>query len=129
MGGLGTERPTWWEGLLELIGLLGILEDKGVKVTLAADLELDGGGLLAALDASRAGVLAAADLDEVLDVGDFSWHFGGSEGVLVCAGMYKCAVEWVVHDGLCNALKWPSSNCPFNSSTPDSSHLPFSQLA
>lgn len=78
-------RRTWWEGLLELIGLLGILEDKGVEVTLAADLELDGGGLLAALDASRAGVLAAADLDEVLDVGDFSWHFGGSKSMLVCA--------------------------------------------
>lgn len=78
-------RHTWWEGLLELIGLLGILEDKGVEVTLAADLELDSGGLLAALDASRAGVLAAADLDEVLDVGDFSWHFGGSRSMLVCA--------------------------------------------
>ena len=76
---------TWWEGLLELVGLLGILEDKGVKVTLAADLELDGRGLLAALDASRAGVLAAADLDEVLDVGDFSWHFGGSRARLVVA--------------------------------------------
>lgn len=53
------------EGLLELVGLLGVLEDKGVQVALAADLELDGRGLLAALDASRAGVLAAADLDEL----------------------------------------------------------------
>lgn len=51
--------------MLELVGLLGVLEDKGVKVALAADLELDGRGLLAALDASRAGVLAAADLDEL----------------------------------------------------------------
>ncbi len=34
---------------------------------LAADLELDGGGLLAALDAGRGSVLAARDLDE-LDV-------------------------------------------------------------
>lgn len=51
--------------MLELVGLLRVLEDKGVKVALAADLELDGRGLLAALDASRAGVLAAADLDEL----------------------------------------------------------------
>jgi hypothetical protein len=51
--------------LLELIGLLGVLEDESVQVALAADLELNGGGLLAALDASRAGVLAAADLDEL----------------------------------------------------------------
>jgi hypothetical protein len=53
--------------LLELVGLLGVLEDKGVQVALAADLELDGRGLLATLDASRAGVLAAADLDELRD--------------------------------------------------------------
>lgn len=58
-------RHTRWEGLLELIGLLGVLQDEGVQVALAADLELDGRGLLAALDASRAGVLAAADLDEL----------------------------------------------------------------
>lgn len=58
-------QRTRWQGLLELVGLLGVLEDKGVQVTLAADLELDQGGLLAALDASRAGVLAAADLDEL----------------------------------------------------------------
>lgn len=77
---------TWWQRLLKLIGLLRILKDKGIQVALAADLELDGRGLLAALDASRAGVLAAADLDEVLDVGDFSWHFGGSkeERVSLC---------------------------------------------
>jgi len=35
--------------LLQLLGLLGILQDKSVEVTLAADLELDLGGLLAAL--------------------------------------------------------------------------------
>lgn len=61
----GCGGRTRGEGLLELVGLLGVLEDKGVKVALAADLELDGRGLLAALDASRAGVLAAADLDEL----------------------------------------------------------------
>lgn len=63
---------TWWEGLLELVGLLGILENKGVEVALAADLELDSSGLLALLDASRAGVLAAADLNEGLDIGNLA---------------------------------------------------------
>jgi hypothetical protein len=38
--------------LLQLLGLLGILQDKSVQVSLAADLELDVGGLLAALYAS-----------------------------------------------------------------------------
>lgn len=35
--------------MLELLGLLGVLEDEGVKVALAADLELDLGGLLVLL--------------------------------------------------------------------------------
>lgn len=32
---------TWWERLLELLGLLSILEDEGVEVSVASDLELD----------------------------------------------------------------------------------------
>jgi hypothetical protein len=45
-------RHTGWKRLLQLLGLLGILQDKSVQVSLAADLELDVGGLLAALYAS-----------------------------------------------------------------------------
>lgn len=128
--------------LLELLGLVGVLEDEGVDVPRAADLELDVVDLLVLLDArgwrvcqynnsfyvvslqalvastakycvdlrprfpakpaaSRVrlrlagpplhclrcaaqsfgkrtlGVLAAADLDELLDVGNFGRHFGG----------------------------------------------------
>ena len=44
-------KRTWWERLLELLNLLGILQDQGVEVSLASDLELDLGGLLVALDA------------------------------------------------------------------------------
>jgi hypothetical protein len=51
---------TWWEGLLELVGLLGVLEDKGVEVALAADLELDHRGLLVALDACSYVMLVSA---------------------------------------------------------------------
>lgn len=36
--------------LLQLLGLLGILEDQSVEVLLASDLELDGRGLLVLLD-------------------------------------------------------------------------------
>lgn len=39
------------QGLLELLGLLGVLEHQGVQVLLAADLELDVLGLLVLLDA------------------------------------------------------------------------------
>jgi len=35
---------------LQLLRLIGILEDEGVQVLLAPDLELDGGGLLVLLD-------------------------------------------------------------------------------
>jgi hypothetical protein len=36
--------------LLELVGLVGLLEDKGVQVAVAANLELDLLGLAVALD-------------------------------------------------------------------------------
>lgn len=38
------------EGLLELLGFLVVLEDEGVEVSLAADLELDLLGALVLLD-------------------------------------------------------------------------------
>lgn len=49
----GRERicHTGREGLLELLGLVGVLEDQSVQVLLAADLELDVLGLLVLLDA------------------------------------------------------------------------------
>jgi hypothetical protein len=43
---------TRWQRLLQLLGLLGILQDKSVKVSLAADLELDLRRLLVLLYAS-----------------------------------------------------------------------------
>jgi hypothetical protein len=43
-------RHTGRQALLQLLGLVGILEDKGVEVLLAADLELDVVGLLVLLD-------------------------------------------------------------------------------
>lgn len=51
-GGLTRGQRTRGKGLLELLGLVGVLEDEGVQVALAADLELDLGVLVAALDAS-----------------------------------------------------------------------------
>jgi hypothetical protein len=79
---------TWRQALLELLGAVGVLEDEGVEVSLASDLELDVVCLLALLDARRCAelllancktstsgkglltgcVLAAADLDELLDI-------------------------------------------------------------
>jgi hypothetical protein len=47
----GGEAHTGRKALLELLGLVGVLQDKGVEVLLAADLELDVVGLLALLDA------------------------------------------------------------------------------
>lgn len=65
------------ERLLELLGLLGVLEHQGVQVLLATDLELDVLGLLVLLDARGGGVLPTADLDELLDISDFARHYGG----------------------------------------------------
>ena len=131
--GRGGRFRTGRERLLELLGLVAVLEDKGVEVVAAADLELDllVGVLLHAhsckkpynqpnvhnwtanfsipklssthvsqklagpvfppesmlflqstfFQSSRAkrtgSILAAADLDEALDVGDFAGHVGG----------------------------------------------------
>ena len=61
------------ERLLELVGLLRVVNDEGVEEACAADLEL---GLrhpvvnTVLLDASRLGVPPAGDLKELLDVGD-----------------------------------------------------------
>lgn len=44
------EDHTGGKALLELLGLVGVLENQGVEVLLAADLELDVVGLLALLD-------------------------------------------------------------------------------
>lgn len=42
---------TGWKRLLQLLNLLAILQDQGVQVSLAADLELHDRGLLVSLDA------------------------------------------------------------------------------
>ena len=47
----GNHPRTWWQTLLQLIGLVGILQDEGVDETVAADLELDLLGLAVTLDA------------------------------------------------------------------------------
>lgn len=136
----GWQRRTRGKTLLKLLGLVGVLENKGVDEALASDLELDVAGLLVLLyargcencqqlylpptslrfgssssiaavqqplvavhargmcaaqqlrpdgDGRRTlGILAAADLDELLDVGDFGRHFGG------CCG--SRSVNWSV---------------------------------
>lgn len=47
------------QGLLELLGLLGVLEHQGVQVLLAANLELDVLGLLVLLDARGCSIRSA----------------------------------------------------------------------
>lgn len=47
------EWQTWRQALLELLGFVGVLENEGVEVALAPDLELDGVCLVALLDARR----------------------------------------------------------------------------
>ena len=61
------------ERLGQLLGLHGILDDEGVEVAGAADLEL--GGSLGLLDLHRLGVLAARLLQEVTDITDLLGHF------------------------------------------------------
>jgi hypothetical protein len=47
---LSSWKPTGRQALLELLGLLRVLEDQGVEEPLAADLELDLLGVLVLLD-------------------------------------------------------------------------------
>ena len=50
IAGVSSGEHTGGKALLELLGLVGVLENQGVEVLLAADLELDVVGLLALLD-------------------------------------------------------------------------------
>jgi hypothetical protein len=59
---------TWREGLLELVGLVGVEDAEGVEVAGAAHLELD--GVLGPLDPHRPRVLAPRRQQEVLDLVD-----------------------------------------------------------
>jgi len=68
------DGKTRGQTLLELLGLVGVLKDEGVDVGGASDLELDVVDLLVLLYAGGAGILAPADLDELLDVGNFGRH-------------------------------------------------------
>jgi hypothetical protein len=103
LGGGGFCAHTWGKRLLQLLGLVLVLEDEGVEVAVAADLELDllGRGLLDAgscllrnsksvfwflsrrsqsprvVDKRTGSVLAAADLNELLDVENLGRHVGG----------------------------------------------------
>ena len=59
--------------LLELLGLLSVVDDEGVEEARAAHLELGLRHLVVddiLLDARRLGVAPASNLKEVLDVGD-----------------------------------------------------------
>ncbi len=62
------------KGLTELVGLLVVLEDQGVKVARAANLELGGLLLGVLLDADLLGVLPASNNEELLDVSDLLRH-------------------------------------------------------
>lgn len=64
---------SWWQRLTELLGLFTVLNDQGVEVTGAANLEL--GAVLVLLDLDRLGVLSAGGQKKVLDLLDFLRHF------------------------------------------------------
>jgi len=68
----GLDRQGRGERLLKLLGLGSIVDDKGVQVTGAANLEL---GLAAVLlDTAGLGVLSASNLEELLNVLDLLRH-------------------------------------------------------
>jgi len=57
----GESWHTGGEALLELLGLIGVLQDKGVEVSLAPDLELDLLGVLVLLDPGSCGKAISLD--------------------------------------------------------------------
>ena len=62
---------TWRKRLFQLVGLLGVNDDKSVKVSGASDLELD--VRLGLHDLDRPGILSARREEEVLDFVDLLW--------------------------------------------------------
>jgi len=66
--------------LLQLICLVAILQDERVQEAVASDFKLDLGVLAVALYAGGGSIFPSADLDELLDVGDFGRHGGRSGG-------------------------------------------------
>jgi hypothetical protein len=70
-------RRTWWQALLQLLGLVVVLEDKGVEVTLASDLELDQGVLASTL-------LDTGGCDDSVSLRSSSFVFSSSS-IGVCA--------------------------------------------
>ena len=54
------KRLTWWQTLLQLLGLLSVVQDQGVKVSRTSDLEFgDGRGGFGVLDLCRCAGLSA----------------------------------------------------------------------
>lgn len=60
------------QGLLQLVGLLGVEDTESVEVLLAPDFKLD--DILGALDFDAPGVLAPGREQEVLDLADLLPH-------------------------------------------------------
>ena len=67
------------KALLQLLGLVGVLEDKGVQVTLAADLELDLRGLGVLLDPGGYNAELVVDFSSICVLFRFAglFEFGG----------------------------------------------------
>jgi hypothetical protein len=63
------------QGLLQLVGLVGVEDGQGVEVLGAPHFELD--DILGALDLDAPGVLAPGREEEVLDLVDLLRHGGG----------------------------------------------------
>lgn len=70
------------QALLQLGGLLGVLEDKSVEVRLAADLELDGVDLLVLLDPGGCIKQFRSESCSLI-------HLGSRDGVSLVAGTYR----------------------------------------
>merc|ERR1712113_255295 len=73
-GGDVFDGESWWEGLLEFLGLVSVLNFQGVKVSRASDLEFGLTGLVD-LDGNGLGVLSSGLQEEILDLTDLLRHF------------------------------------------------------
>lgn len=71
------DGESWWQALLELIGLLLVVQHEGVQVSATPDLEFDAGGVgslvVVLLDAGRFSTLPAV-LNELLDIVNLLRH-------------------------------------------------------
>lgn len=111
MGETGSRR-TRGKALLQLVGLVAVLEDEGVEVSLAPDLELDVLGLLVLLDPRGYNFVSPVSLLESPSKFDCrSFELSWSGVVVVVQHVQEASFRRQISMNWTDALAVVSTNC------------------